>query len=109
MFINESCVFCKLCIDLKFATQGFQAIQQYSKKPKHKSISDIRFANNMRLSTQNSTSSLDRREKKLNEDEVVVNTEFDLAQQLLSSARKDLDKVITNADMVGVKVAREMV
>ena len=52
---------------------------------------------------------LDKKEKKLNADEKKIDNEFDLAQRLLSSAKEDLDKAINNEDMVGIKVAREMV
>lgn len=43
---------CRLCnADLKFASQGFQAILQHSKKPKHKTVSDLRYGNNVRRFT----------------------------------------------------------
>ena len=52
---------------------------------------------------------LDKKEKRLNDDEKKIDNEFDLAKRLLSSAKDDLDKAISKEDMVGIKVAREMV
>ena len=52
---------------------------------------------------------LDKKEKRLNDDEKKIDNEFNLAQRLLSSAKEDLDKAISKEDMVGIKVAREMV
>ncbi|XP_047132571.1 uncharacterized protein LOC124811258 isoform X3 [Hydra vulgaris] len=42
---NSEYAICKLCkSDLKFSSVGFQALYQHSSKPKHKSVSDLRFS-----------------------------------------------------------------
>ena len=46
---NSEYAVCKLCLsELKCSLVGFQAFFQHSLKPKHKSVSDIRFSNTAR-------------------------------------------------------------
>ena len=41
---NSEYAVCKLCLsELKYSSVGFQALFQHSSKPKHKSVSNIRF------------------------------------------------------------------
>ena len=54
---DEKHAHCKLCsADLKYVTQGFQAMIQHSKKPKHKTVSDLRFGNDVRRFSKSSES-----------------------------------------------------
>ena len=55
---DEEHAHCKLCsADLKYVTQGFQAMIQHSRKPKHKTVSDLRFGNDVRRFSKASESS----------------------------------------------------
>ena len=57
------------------------------KESEKRKLADVEKQKKMIDKAEKRTSSLDKQEKKLNEDEIVVNTEFDLAQRMLSSAR----------------------
>ena len=59
---NSEYVVCKLCLKI-LNTAGFQALFQHSSKPKHKSVSSIRFSNTAcHLYTDSKTNSLGEKE-----------------------------------------------
>ena len=79
------------------------------KELENKKLSKAKKQKEMLEKAEMRASYLDKKEKKLNADEKKIDNEFDLTQRLLSSAKEDLDKAINNEDMVGIKVAREIV
>ena len=79
------------------------------KELENKKLTEAKKKKEMLEKAEKRASYLDKKVKKLNADEKKIDNEFDLAQRLLSSAKEDLDKAINNEDMVGIKVAREIV
>ena len=79
------------------------------KELENKKLSDAKKQKEMLEKAEKRATYLDKKEERLNDDEKKIDNEFDLAQRLLSSAKDDLDKAISKEDMVGIKVAREMV
>ena len=79
------------------------------KELENKKLSEAKNQKEMLEKAEKRASYLDKKEKKLNADEKKIDNEFDLAQRLLSSAKEDLVEAINKEDMVGIKVAWEMV
>lgn len=62
----------------------------------------------MKENAKRTESKLERKEENLKREEAVLNEEHQISQRLLEDARKQIDASIEKNDMIGVKVAREM-
>jgi len=56
-----------------------------------------------------SRKNIDQREEQLEKEEEAANEDYKLAERLLEDASRNLTKAIEEGDMVGIKIANEMV